>query len=356
MKAVKPLIRGLVALSATAWLMAGCASGNGESPSGDLVAIGAGLQGVAGLRATILTHGPAHVSAFTIDGAGRLWLSTAAATDTGTDGVYVVAHPGATPVEVVAGLHTPLGLLWIGPELYVASRERVDAYGDLVATTFATHRRVVSFPAGVGELNGLLRAPDGRIQLAISAPCDHCRTTSPYSAAVVSFRPDGSDLRVDVSHLRAPVGLAYVPHTDAVLATVDQRDDLGAATPGDLLIQLVRGQNWRFPDCYSQRGSACDGVDDPVATLDPHAGVDGLAVATGQLGSTVGTAAIVAEYAQGKVQRVPLVANPTGSGYHGTAAPFLTGIKNPVPVLLGPGGHLFLGDWTTGIIYQITPA
>ena len=154
---------------------------------------------------------------------------------------------------------------------------------------------------------------------------------------MVSFRPDGSDLRVDVSHLRAPVGLAYVPHTDTLLATADERDDLGTATPGDLLVQLARGQDWGFPDCAGQGGSACDGVPDPVATLDPHAGVDGLAVATGQLGSTVGTAAIVAEYAVGKVQIVPLVASPTGSGYTGTPAPFLTGVKNPVPVLLGSG-------------------
>ena len=207
----------------------------------------------------------------------------------------------------------------------------------------------------MGELNGLALGPDGRIRLGISAPCDHCATTSPYSASVVSFRPDGSGLRVEVSHIRAAVGLAYYPGTNDLLGTLDQRDDLGADTPGDEVVNLARGQDYRFPDCYGQGGSACAGVPDPAATLDPHGGVDGVAVVTGQLGDSVGTAAIVAEYAVGKVQIVPLVKNPSGSGYSGTPAAFLRGLKNPVPVLLGSGGQLFVGDWTTGIIYRITP-
>lgn len=350
------VIRRLTVVVAVVLLMAGCASGNGSTSSGDLVAIGAGLQGPSGLRATAYTHGPAHVSAFALDGQGRLWLSTAAATDTGTDGVYVVARAGAAPTRVIADLHTPLGLLWIGSQLYVASKEQVEAYRGFDGTSFASHRTVVTFASGVGELNGLVRASDGRIWLGISAPCDHCRTTSPYSASVVSFGPDGSGLRVEVNHIRAAVGLAAYPGTSALLATSDQRDDLGTKTPGDQLVNLAAGQDYGFPDCYGQGGSACAGVPDPVATLDPHGGIDGVAVVTGQLGGAVGTAAVVAEYAVGKVQVVPLVADPSGTGYTGTPAPLLTGLKNPVPVLAGSGGALFVGDWTTGIVYRITRA
>ena len=94
---------------------------------------------------------------------------------------------------------------------------------------------------------------------------------------------------------------------------------------------------------------------DPVATLDPHGGVDGVAVVTGQLGDSVGTAAVVAEYAVGKVQIVPLVKNPSGSGYTGTAAAVPARDEEPGPGAAGLGGQLFVGDWTTGIIYRITP-
>jgi glucose/arabinose dehydrogenase len=345
----------IVVLGALAVLVTGCASGSGATPgSGDLVAIGAGLQGPSGLRATVYTRAPAHVSAFALDGQGRLWLSTAAATDAGADGVYVVPRAGAVPTEVIAGLPTPLGLLWIGRQLYVSAKDQVVAYGGFDGTSFTTHRTVVTFVDGVGELNGLALGPDGRIRLGISSPCDHCQTTSPYSASVVSFRPDGSGLRVEVSHIRAAVGLAYYPGTSDLLGTLDQRDDLGADTPGDQLVDLAQGQDYRFPHCYGQGGSACSGVPDAVATLDPHGGVDGVAVVTGQLGDSVGTAAVVAEYAVGKVQIVPLVKNPSGSGYSGAPAVFLQGLKNPVPVLLGSRRQLFVGDWTTGIIYRVT--
>ena len=357
MKADIPIIRrrfAILVLGMLAVLVTGCASGSGDTPgSGDLAAIGAGLQGPTGLRATTYSRAPVHVSAFAFDAQGRLWLSTAAATDVGADGVYLVARAGATPTEVISGVHTPLGLLWIGRELYVSAKDQVVAYGGLDRTGFTSHRTVVTFADGVGELNGLALGPDGRIRLGISSPCDHCQPTSPYSAAVVSFRPDGTGLRVEVSHIRAAVGLAYDPATTDLLGTLDQRDDLGAATPGDQLVDLAPGQDYRFPDCSGQGGSACSGVPDPVATLDPHGGIDGVAVVTGQLGDSVGTAAVVAEYAVGTVQIVPLVKNPAGSGYAGTAAPFLLGMKNPVPVELGPGGQLLVGDWTTGIIYRI---
>jgi glucose/arabinose dehydrogenase len=352
-----PVIRRLVALVVVGLVMAGCASGSGGAPgSGDLVAIGAGLAGPAGLTATIYTHGPIHLSAFALDSQGRLWLAAAAATDTGHDGVYLVAHAGATPVEVVADLHTPLGLVWVNGELFVAAKDEVVAYGGFDGTSFASHRTVVTFPDGTGELNGLVLGPDGHIRLGISAPCDHCRTTSTYSASVVSFRPDGSGLTVEVRRIRAAVGLAYYPGTSHLFATLDERDDLAAKTPGDLLVTLERGQDWRFPECYGQGGRACAGVPDAVATLDPHAGVDGVAVVTGQMGDSVGTAAIVAEYAVGKVQIVPLATAPSGTGYAGTAAAFLTGLKNPVPVLMGSGGRLYVGDWTTGLVYEIRPA
>jgi len=45
---------------------------------------------------------------------------------------------------------------------------------------------------------------------------------------------------------------------------------------------------------------------------------------------------------------------PSSSGYAGTTRAFLTGFKNPVPVLLDATGALFVGDWTTGRLYRIT--
>ena len=113
--------------------------------------------------------------------------------------------------QAISGVHTPLGLLWYGGDLYVSSDGRVDAYSGFDGANFASSRTVVTFPDGTGEDNGIARSPDGRIVLGISAPCDACTPTAEYSATIVSFLPDGSDLQVVATGIRAAVGLTYTP-------------------------------------------------------------------------------------------------------------------------------------------------
>jgi hypothetical protein len=78
-----------------------------------------------------------------------------------------------------------------------------------------------------------------------------------------------------------------------------------------------------------------------------------VAITTGQLGSGVGTSAIVAEWNDEKIQRVALT--KAGSGYRGTVSPFLAGIRHPLAVALAPDHSLLVGDWATGRIYRIAP-
>ncbi len=136
--------------------------------------------------------------------------------------------------------------------------------------------------------------------------------------------------------------------------TIDQRDDLGARTPGDWLAVVREGQDWGFPGCYGQGGPLCAASPLPVAVLDKHAGVSGLTIVTGQLGPSVGTSAILAEWALGKLQGVALT--HTRSGWAGTVSPFVTGLKSPVALLAGARGTLFVGDWAAGTIYRIQRA
>jgi glucose/arabinose dehydrogenase len=348
--------RPLAALAAAVLLVAACAVGSASptAPAGGLTAIGAGLTGPAGLNATVYAKGLPKVAALAFDSQGRLWVATADTNDQGKDGIYLVAHAGAAPVEVLAGLHTPLGLIWYQGSMYVASKGRVDAYSSLAGTTFATRRTVLTLPDGVGESNELVATPAGRLVLGISAPCDHCTPTSKFSAAILSFQPDGSGLQIYASGIRAPVGLAYYPGTSDLLVTMNQRDDLGAATPGDWLAFVRAGQDWKSPLCYGQGGTACTGVPKPVAVLDKHAAVSGVAIVTGQLGASVGTAALVAEWSLGKIEQVTLKKN--GSNYTATVSTMVTGLQHPVPVIQSPGGSLMIGDWGSGAVYQLAAA
>ena len=64
---------------------------------------------------------------------------------------------------------------------------------------------------------------------------------------MVSFKGDGSDLRIEAKGLRGPFGLAFVPGTASLLVTDDGRDDLGVRRPPDEL-NLVRDVTRAAPD------------------------------------------------------------------------------------------------------------
>jgi glucose/arabinose dehydrogenase len=330
--------------------LSGCGSSGGNPQPSGLVPIGAGVRGSAGLRATVYAKGPPTAAALTFDPQGRLWLAAAGLESHTRDGVYVIAKSGGPAVKVISGLDDPLGLLWHAGELYVASVGRVDAFGGFDGSRFTEHRRILRGPAAQGENNALVLGPDGRFVMGITASCDNCLPKSRWSAAIVSFRPDGSGLRLYAGRIRAPVGLAYVPGTRDLLVTMNQRDDLGAATPGDWLALVRQGQSWGFPGCYGQGGADCRGVPQPIAVLDKHAAVGDLEILTGQLGLS-GTSAIVPEWQSSKVQRVLL--SRAGSGYTGSVTPFLTGIQNPLALTLAPDSSLLVGDWATGMIYRV---
>jgi glucose/arabinose dehydrogenase len=345
-------VRSRAAAIALTIFAAAMIAGSCGSAHAKLVPIGLDMFGRQGLRADPYADGPSKVAALAFDSENRLWLATADYTDEGKDGLYLVATRNAKPVEVVSKLHTPLGLLWVGNTLYVASTGRVDAFSDLHGTTFATRRKILTLPTHVGESNTLVRAPDGRLLLGISASCDHCTPKSKLSGAIVSFRPDGSDLRVYAGGIRAPVGLAFYPGTSNLLVSMNQRDDLGSKTPGDWLSVVQDGQNWKFPGCYGQGGTVCAGVPQPVAVLDKHAAAASVVVVTDQFGSGIGTSAFVAEWAKNTVLQVKLDQSGTKAG--GQATPFLTGITNPVAMLLTKSGDLLVGDWSSGRIWEIS--
>jgi glucose/arabinose dehydrogenase len=341
-------------LLASLLLVSACGSTTSKRSSTALVSIGAGLKGPAGLRARVYATGPATTATATFDARGRLWLAAAGLRTHAHDGVYLVPRAGARAVKVIAGLRDPLGLTWHSGTLYVASLGRVDAFTGFDGTRFSRRRRILDGPVGKGENNNLVQGRAGRLVMGVTASCDHCTPRSRYSGAVVSFRRDGSDLRVVAGHIRAPVGLTYAPGTGDLFVSMNLRDDLGTRTPGDWLGVVRAGQDWGSPGCYGQSGSACSGVPARTAVLEPHAAAGGVAIVSGRLGGGRGTSALVAEWQLGKVERVALTR--TGPTYRGSVSPYLTGIKNPLAVTRTRDGSLIVGDWATGKIYRVDAA
>ncbi len=304
--------------------------------SAKLVSIGAGLKGAAGLHASVYARGIPNMSAFAFDGRGRLWVTRSGSSTHANDGVYLVAAPGAAPVKVVSSIRGPLGIVWAGHSLYVSYLGGVDRFDGFSGHGFANRKTILKGSAQNGENNNLVLAPDGRFLMGVSAPCDHCPTPPRYSAAIVSFRPDGSGLQLFATRIRAAYGLVLDGST--LYASMNQRDDLGSKTPGDWLAVVEQGQDWGFPACYGQGGSDCAGVPAPLGVLDPHSGAGGVAI--------LGRSALVTEWTFGKVMRVALG--------NGAVSTWVSGLLHALPLASRPDGSVLVGDWGSGVIYRIT--
>lgn len=157
------------------------ARGNGlRRPPGEcsLVPIGAGLEGQKGLHASVYARGIPRMSAFAFDCAGRLWVTRSGATAHGADGVYVVRRAGAAPAKVISGIRGTLGLAWLQGRWYVSTHDGVVRFDRLRGDRFLRRTMILRCPVAGTENNNLVVAPDGRLVLGVSAPCDHCKPSA----------------------------------------------------------------------------------------------------------------------------------------------------------------------------------
>ena len=256
---VRPTTRAAqVALVLVAFaLLAGCGSSRKTAATSEqnLVSIGAGLSGPAGLHATVYAMGLKLMSAFAFDARGRLWVTTSGSSRHATDGLYLVSRADARPTRI-ARFRGPLGLVWIGGKLYVSSLGRVESLAGLTGTHFASRTTILVGPKGGGENNNLVESPAGKLVLGVSASCDHCVPASKWSGAIVEFDTSGANLHLFARRVRAPFGLAFYPGTSNLLATLNQRDDLGAKTPGDWLALVRQRRHFWLPAVLRDRVSS----------------------------------------------------------------------------------------------------
>lgn len=320
-----------------------------------LVPAGAGIRSEPGVRASVYAK-VTRPSAMTVDPSGRLWVATADGSDARTGTISLVGVRGAAARAVITKLKTPLGLLWFRNELYVSSTGRVDAYAGFAAGRFKTSRKVLGgLPSGLHQNNAIVDGPDGRLYLGLGSPCDACVPKDRRQATVLSFRPDGGDVKVVARGLRNPYGLAFVPGTSTLLITENGRDDLGVKQPPDELNRLVLGgpvPNFGYPKCWGQGGAPCAGTTPAFTKLPPHASSDGITVITKGPGAFGGSAAYIAQYGSS-------FKPPTGHDVvrvdvsTGASRSFAQGFANPLSVASTPEGALLVGDFGRNTIYQL---
>jgi glucose/arabinose dehydrogenase len=298
-------------------------------------ALAAAIHVPHGYHVSTYASGLQHPTAMSFGPNGRLYVSE----DVGK--VVSVARGETKPRPFAGGLTVPLGLLWRGRTLYVSESGKVEAL-----RAGRPRRGVVSgLPFGEHQQDAIVAGPDGRLYLGSGSTCDACLEEDPRSAAILSFKPDGSGLRVVASGLRNPYGLVFVGTT--LYATVNGKDKLGDNEPAETVVRVEQGARYGWPDCWASYAlkeltGSCAGVTKPLAYLEPHSSADGIASWRGDL--------YVAEWGEylhhTHGRYVVRIAN-------GKATTFATGFDHPLALAVDPSGDLLVADWGQGVIYAI---
>lgn len=297
--------------------------------------LAASIHVPSGYVATAYASGLTHPTAMSFGPDGRLYVSQ----DTGT--IVSVTRGSSSPLTFARKLVVPLGLLWRGRTLYASESGKVEAL-----RAGGSRRTVVSgLPFGEHQQDAIAASPDGRLYLGSGSTCDACMEQDRRSAAILSFRPDGSDLRVVASGMRNPYGLVFAGKT--LYATVNGQDKLGAGEPADMVVHVRHGADFGWPKCWPSYAlrkliGACRGVTPPVAYLEPHSSADGIAYWRGNL--------FVAEWGEYLHHDHGRYLVRISAGHVTT---FATGFDHPLALTVGPSGDLLVADWGRGTIYAI---
>jgi glucose/arabinose dehydrogenase len=335
---------------------------------------GARITAPAGVKVDTWVRGIPNASNVDFDSRGRMWVTSAAYVTEPASGVWMVPRRGAKPRQVVKRLFTALGLRWYRNSLYVSyltpygyspnAVGRVAAYSGFDGRRFR-HRRLVldKVPVGLHSVDSIVAGPGGRLYMGIGSKGDDFAGPSRFSGSVTSFKPDGSGMRVEANGLRNPYGIAFIPHTNTLVAGDNGRDDLGLNTPPDELNAFdVTGAApfFGFPRCWGRAGGSCGGTVAPLVELAPHAAAGGVAVSPSWGNS--GLTAFVGENGSSFKNHtgsdvVSVSLSGSGKALRGTAHKFAGGfqVHDPLGTAIGPGGALFVTLHNSGSVVRFRP-
>lgn len=299
------------------------------------------------------------------DAAGRLYVTSFDGT---VHALQDVDGDGRSDSDTVfaSGFSTALGIT-LRPgtnDVYVSSNGQITQLRDENGDDQADFREVFisGLPTGLHQNDNLKFGADGWLYMGVGSTCDACVEVDERSGTIMRFNVDTGDSEIIATGLRNPYDLAFHPLTGDLFATDNGRDDLGLGSPFEELNRIVSGGDYGWPDCWNDReGSDCTGTETAVAFFEPHSSANGLDFYTGNhFPAEYQNNAFVAIFgtfltdgiATG-VARVQLT--PDGDSYQSTVSWFAQWPDGrPLPLIVGPDGALYVGDYINEVIYRIS--
>ena len=321
-------------------------------------------QGLQGPR--MMTVGPDGMLYVAERGAGRIVRLPDRNGDGVSDGVEVVAENLRAPDSLAFYKD---GSLYVGSTTQVVRLSNPGADGKFQKVDTI----VPDLPSGGHGTRTVLFSPDfAWLFVSVGSSCNVCNEQDPRRAAILRFKPDGSEMEIFAKGLRNAVGITFKPGTDELWATNNGRDNLGDDQPPETIYQVQEGQDYGWPRCHSGRivdpdfGSpdACQGVGVPVVEMQAHSAPLGLNFYSGQVFPTQYQGGLFVAFHGSWNRSVPtgykVVFIPMSGGTPGPVQDFTTGwLKDnqawsrPVDVKAGADGSLYVSDDSGGYIYRI---
>jgi glucose/arabinose dehydrogenase len=278
-------------------------------------------------------------------------------------------------IEVANGLKAPNGVA-LGPDaaLFVVEQHQITRFDPSGA------REVVVPPGVLPDFrhHGWRYAafgPDGRLYVAIGAPCNICEVRG-FEGAIVRLRPDGHDLEVFARGVRNSLGLDWHPRTGELFFTDNGGDDLGDLVPPDELNRAperdlhfgypyVYGSGTPYPEFMGRRPPGP--MTPPALAFDAHVAALGIHFYRGRMfPADYRHDAFVAQHGSWnrsdpigyRVMRVRFndAGRPTGTevfidGWLGAGG---RAWGRPVDLAELPDGSLLVSDDHAGVVYRVT--
>jgi glucose/arabinose dehydrogenase len=219
--------------------------------------------------------------------------------------------------------------------------------------------------------------PDGKLYVPFGAPCNICELPTPEYAQIRRYNPDGSGMEVLATGVRNSVGFDWHPTTKQMWFTNHGRDWMGDDKPNDTLNRMQKtGLNYGFPYCHAgnipddvvKKSNPCEGVEQPVSLMGPHAAVMGMKFYTGNMfPAEYKNAALVARKGSWNRNQKSgydvVMVKTSADGKNAKVTPFITGFMNPADnsfwgrpayLMQMPDGSMLVSDEQLGAIYRVT--
>ncbi|RTZ39251.1 sorbosone dehydrogenase family protein [Candidimonas sp. SYP-B2681] len=332
----------------------------------------------AGFKAEIWATGLPGGRAMARGDDGKVYVGTR-----GIGRVYEVTDAGGSrSVRTVADkLNQPAGVAFKDGSLYVMAIDKVLRYDGIEKNpTAAPVDMTEKFslpPEQHHNWKYIAFGPDGKLYVPFGAPCNICELPTQEYAQIRRYNADGSGMEVLAQGVRNSVGFDWHPATQELWFSNHGRDWMGDDVPNDTLNRISKtGLNFGFPYCHQgnvadpdiNKADACEGVEQPVALMGPHAASLGVAFYTGDMFPAEYRNALLAarkgSWNRSKKTGFDVVmVKADADGKNAKVEPFLTGFMNeadqsfwgrPAYLMQMPDGAMLVSDEQNGAIYRIS--